>query len=362
MKDQDLIKIMNFIGKRVRELIPWSANLDSKYKEMEEGTINRKLQLRARRAIVRDLKQRAQVKQVSFWNLDLSSDEYGDKDSFYYINTNNILQKYNVKKIHHKNGEKYTVIERIEDNAASAIYWQIGNCGEVSQLGAFMYDEYPEDGCSPDLPKIDGTIRVDLIAIDDRPNSQYTHTFLIVNRPGHTNIHEPSEFLNAYIHDLHSNQIYKISEVLSDGKKFPPSDELFTYIPKWRILATTYIAANMLHTERWEDRSDDPAKTYKWWKTGKFLNMPAQKPRPKQEILEYPELVYRLIKKWYAADFKVDDPDSCAKRVLKQEIIDFDGRDIELLKQADIAGVPEASLILEDIGNFSNNNVPIKTS
>lgn len=344
MNDKDLETILDFVMSHARKLIPFSDNLNSVYQKVDRGTRNRFIQLRAKRTWAKDPVEKAKIKEISFWNLDLNSDDIGERDAN-YLKTRDMLLAYPMrgKKTNHKNSDIYYFNEQMEDNISQAIYWEIGDCGEMADLGTFLLDEYPKDG-DFGLPAIGKDIKVELIDIPG------VHSFVLVNRPENTDIKRLADFLDAYIMDVHTKEKYKIKDGLLNLEKFQYAKEIFKNVHNWKVLTSTYIGDNVMHSPRWDARADNSEKDHKWWKRGEFLRMSEQGPRSKQKIVGYADLVKQLKNKLYISNN------------LKQNIA-LDGRDIELLvhaKSSEDNYVAEAAkIMLDDITSYLKNKADV---
>ncbi|MBA3661935.1 MAG: ankyrin repeat domain-containing protein [Gammaproteobacteria bacterium] len=278
---EDVVAIAKWAIKTTRDLIPYSSNLP----DPDQQVVHRRLYLDLSRTAPSKPQDRALVKELYEWKLDLSADKerYPLVDSEVWIESLNKHVKFRklIKKVgkipfmsHRGHGE----LEFVETLATRALKYGIGNCAETSAYALLLMMEYPAQGL-PELPIINEKISIERITFDEEDD----HTFLVLNRDPQTPLNDLKAWNeDAVICDPWSKEVYTIKEVFE--KKEKKFLKLFGHIegkfnkvsigsPRGQNCYIGEMFNDKVHSDRWERKANLADKS---WHPKRLINITAR--------------------------------------------------------------------------------------
>src|SRR3990167_258184 len=278
MKKDDLLKIANYFREKTQELIRYSSNIPDLHKQ----PFHRRFWLRAMRAKNDKFGIR---KKILGWHMNLKADQV--PDSFQYRKVSGtFFSKNKSKKValnqffnffgqhknemgSHKDGKKFSTLEKIELAAKNAVKFGIGNCNENSDTTFTLLLEYPKNGIPElGLPPIDNEeILMESVHINTPDGGDHCFVVLNRNQRGHCSLNAMNTWRDAIILDPWMNDVVDIEleRVLPEELR----SHCFKYISQYendlKRLEFGYIGEG--HSLRWIDhrtKKNEPVNLRDW--------------------------------------------------------------------------------------------------
>lgn len=259
MKTEELLQIANWAVTLTRKVIPYSSNLPDRHAQ----PLHRSIKIRMVRKSPQTLAEKALLKEIRSWNLDLSSDKDRNdlRNSLFYVDTFKdylSLQSINaiLSEMPHWKTKTSSPQEYVEKCAARALKEGIGNCGEISCYVLMLLNEYPKEGIpEKNLPPITENIPIERVNFNGREE----HSFVVINRDLSKDLSDIKSWNDdAIIVDAWTKECYTKKQ-LFENKTQAEIDWIVNTLKRLKHVAPSdryiYDIGENTHSRRWQYRN-----------------------------------------------------------------------------------------------------------